>query len=82
MSNLVSNLKRVCERLQENEELVDLMYKVIDKIDDTGEIGSFAMLIDHCLNELHESDFFGTEGQCDPRGDFRNGEFTVFDIEE
>ena len=24
------------------------------------------------LNELQGNDFFGTEAQCDPRGDFRN----------
>lgn len=24
------------------------------------------------LNELNSMDFFGTEGQCDPRGDHRN----------
>lgn len=23
------------------------------------------------LNTLHNADFFGTEGQCDPRGDHR-----------
>jgi aminoglycoside phosphotransferase (APT) family kinase protein len=33
------------------------------------------------LDDLHGNDAFGTEGQCDPRGDFRNGEWTMKRIE-
>ena len=33
------------------------------------------------LDQLHEQDAFGTEGQSDPRGDFRNGNWSMRKIE-
>lgn len=33
------------------------------------------------LDKIHSQDGFGTEGQCDPRGDFRNGQWTMNKIE-
>lgn len=33
------------------------------------------------LTELAGQDFFGTEGQNDPRGDFRNGEWSMDRVE-
>lgn len=32
----------------------------------------FCGLFDELLDELSDIDFFGTEGQCDPRGDRRD----------
>ena len=32
------------------------------------------ILLENVLDELHGNDFFGTEGQLDPRGDARDGE--------
>lgn len=32
---------------------------------------SFCNDLEQTLEKLRQSDFFGTEGQCDPRGDFR-----------
>lgn len=37
--------------------------------------------LDRMLTDLHESDFFGTEGQCDPRGDFREGDWSMAHVE-
>ena len=34
-------------------------------------------LLDHLLTEYHSMDGFGTEGQCDPRGDFRLGQWAM-----
>lgn len=34
--------------------------------------GMFVKDFDRLLNELHCNTFFGTEGQCDPRGDHRD----------
>lgn len=31
-----------------------------------------AKMLDDFLDELSSEDYFGTEGQCDPRGDARN----------
>jgi len=33
------------------------------------------------LDRIKRTDGFGTEGQNDPRGDFRNGEWTMDNIE-
>lgn len=37
-----------------------------------------ANTLDDLLDDYGADDGFGTEKECDPRGDFRNGEFTVF----
>lgn len=37
-----------------------------------------ANLLDVLLDEYGSNDGFGSERECDPRGDFRNGEFSVF----
>jgi len=34
------------------------------------------------LDELQGHDVFGTEGQCDPRGDFRNGRWSMTKVED
>lgn len=41
----------------------------------------FSDALDIMLDELHCMDAFGTEGQCDPRGDFRNGTWSMCDVE-
>jgi hypothetical protein len=33
------------------------------------------------LDEIHSQDGFGTEGQSDPRGDFRNGHWSMSKVE-
>lgn len=33
------------------------------------------------LTEIHAQDWFGTEGQTDPRGDFRNGHWSMHKVE-
>lgn len=33
------------------------------------------------LDDMYEVDAFGTEGQTDPRGDQRNGIFTMYNVE-
>lgn len=40
-----------------------------------------AELLEEFLNEIHALDGFGTEGQNDPRGDFRNGNWSMGNIE-
>lgn len=37
------------------------------------ERATVAESFNEMIDNLHESDFFGTEGQLDPRGDQRNG---------
>lgn len=37
--------------------------------------------LEEMLDELHGDDGFGTEGQCDPRGDYRNGQWFMERVE-
>ena len=37
-----------------------------------GGLKLVAKMLDDYLDELGSEDYFGTEGQCDPRGDARN----------
>ena len=37
--------------------------------------------MENLLTDIHGQDGFGTEGQNDPRGDFRNGDFSMNYIE-
>ena len=37
--------------------------------------------LDVMLNTMHGDDAFGTEGQCDPRGDFRNNRWSMTKVE-
>lgn len=41
----------------------------------------FADELEPMLTEVHGNDGFGTEGQCDPRGDFRNGRWSMKKVE-
>lgn len=58
---LAKTLSRIMEASKEDEDLVDL----------------YADSLDNMLDELRFNDQFGSEGQCDPRGDFRNGEWSI-----
>ena len=46
-------------------------------IEDEAEAEMIAEALDVMLDDLHGNDFFGTEGQADPRGDFRDGEWSM-----
>lgn len=42
-------------------------------MEDDDNAGMFSEGLENMLNELNGEDAFGSEGQSDPRGDFRNG---------
>lgn len=55
---------------------------VLDRIkqqcaDDSDYREMYMIELDKMLDDLHGQDAFGTEGQSDPRGDFRNGEWSI-----
>jgi hypothetical protein len=64
-NNCVTVLKRLAKMCEEDESFADAF------VDD----------LDSLLNEIHSQDGFGTEGQSDPRGDFRNGRWSMKKIE-
>lgn len=56
--------------------------KVLDNmkamaLEDDDNAAMFADLLESYLNELNGDDGFGTEGQSDPRGDFRDGDWSM-----
>jgi len=48
---------------------------------DEEDASAFAEELESMLDAMHGNNFFGTEGQCDPRGDFRNGDWSMNRIE-
>ena len=45
-----------------------------DEEEDAEVLGDY---LDSLLDELQGNDFFGTEAQLDPRGDFRDGDWSM-----
>lgn len=76
---LLDNIKDVIDKLTDyvTEQDMDL-----EEIEEGGYIDALALGINDYLDELRMNDFFGTEGECDPRGDFRDSdEWTVWNIQ-
>lgn len=48
---------------------------------DEEALGDLCSQLDTALDELHSCDFFGTEGQCDPRGDFRDDSWSLYYVQ-
>lgn len=40
-----------------------------------------ADILEDGLSELRDNDCFGTEGQCDPRGDQRDGDWSMDNVQ-
>jgi hypothetical protein len=54
------------------EELKSCFDKIIEQCKQVPEdLDVFCETFDNALDDLLNEDFFGTEGQCDPRGDRR-----------
>jgi hypothetical protein len=66
MNEVQTNLLKLFPRLE----------SIIQEDEDFAEI--LAADIEDLLDSLASDDFFGTERQCDPRGDFRDGEWSIF----
>lgn len=65
MSRLNIVLNNIKNQCQEDEDDLDVYLSEINSM----------------LDDLYENDFFGTEGSSDPRGDQRNGIFTMHNVE-
>jgi hypothetical protein len=59
--------------------VLERMTEAVRRDCDDAEV--FSEVLDEMLTSLHGNDFFGTEGQNDPRGDFRNGEWSMTRVE-
>ena len=65
-----------------NDNLVVVLERLIKLAEDDFFAESFSDSLDNLLDDIHSQDGFGTEGQLDHRGDFRNGNWNIWDIEE
>lgn len=71
-TDVKSNVLRVLEDIKNRVENPDCD-EVIDE---------WAEALDSMLDEMKNNDQFGTEASTDPRGDFRNGEWSIFEMEQ
>lgn len=61
--------------------LLEEIKRRVDNPSWDGEVEEWAESLDSMLDDMKNNDQFGTEGQVDPRGDFRNGEFSIWNME-
>lgn len=64
-TNCVTVLNRLAKMCEEDEDFAKSLSSDLDTL----------------LNEIQSQDGFGTEAQSDPRGDFRNGRWSMSKIE-
>lgn len=69
-----------------NTKTQDRVIKVLERmqaqvVEDEIAADMYSEMLEDGLTTLNNSDAFGTEGQNDPRGDFRNGEWTMDCVE-
>lgn len=60
-------------------EVLNRIISTVEEVDDEDVLEYWASDIDCMLDEMASNDFFGTEGQRDPRGDGREGEWSVME---
>lgn len=59
---------------QKKARLKEVWNSLIDYIDTDDVLDETSRNLEEWLDTLHGEDYFGTEGQCDPRGDGREVE--------
>jgi len=64
---------------QRTKLVLERMIKMVEDVEDDAQL--FNSELDTMLEKLYGHDAFGTEGQCDPRGDGRNGSFDMWCVE-
>lgn len=60
---------------QRSIKVLERMIALVKDDEDYAEM--FAWPLENGLDDVRMNDGFGTEGQCDPRGDGRDGNFTM-----
>lgn len=63
--NCVIVLNRLAKMCEDDEDFAESLHSDLETM----------------LNDIHGQDGFGTEGQNDPRGDFRNGRWSMRKVE-
>ncbi len=60
---------------------ITVLKRMIEMVESDEYLYIFEEDLDDILDRHRERDAFGTEGQNDPRGDFRNGEWSMWNVE-
>lgn len=70
-------------KLSHEQQVVDtVLRRMVDLCLDNEDFAVFLQdYLEEALTAYHEEDGFGTEGQTDPRGDFRNGDWSMWNVE-
>ena len=64
------------------QRVVTVLARLIAMAEDNeGDAEVIADTFDDYLDSLAQDDFFGTEQQCDPRGDFRSGPWFMSQVQ-
>lgn len=71
-TDLKTNVLRVLEEIK----------KRVENPDYDEAVQEWADALDEMLDEMKNNDQFGSEASTDPRGDFRNGEWSIFEMEK
>jgi hypothetical protein len=69
-------MSKTQERVQ---KVLSKMSQLLKEDDSFADL--FSGPLERCLTELKDEDHFGSEGQCDPRGDGRDGEFSMTHVQ-
>lgn len=64
------------------ERLVTVVNRIVEMCtDNENDTLAFSEVFDDMLDDLAADDFFGTEGSTDPRGDMREGSWSMFRVD-
>jgi hypothetical protein len=73
-------MAKSANKTQERVMLVlDRIKEIVAADEDEAQLWSEEL--ERLLTDIHQQDGFGTEGQNDPRGDFRDGEWSMDDVQ-
>ena len=65
-------------KVTQQQRLVLVLERLIEMAkSDDDFVESFSTDLESVLDDIHHQDGFGTEGQSDPRGDFRDGDWRI-----
>jgi hypothetical protein len=61
------------------QNLTTVLTRIIERVrNDPDEAEVYSEAVEGILDSYRDNDFFGTEGQLDPRGDMREGDWSLF----
>ncbi len=66
----------------EQKRVLKVLERISEQVrSDAGEADMYADGLQIMLDDIQHNDGFGTEGQCDPRGDFRDSEWSMYNVQ-